>query len=237
MSAPDKKGGVDFDAFAEDYDAVHQKNLGALGKDLSVFARYKVRMTAELLSSSPANMLEFGCGTGRNLPFFRQQFPKTKIHACDISDASLHKARQSVPGLEFFTSPSPESLLPFAATFDLVFLSCVLHHISPHERQIWADALAATLKPGGSLILFEHNPWNPVTRHMVSTCPFDEGVTLVWPPNGLELLRKSGLRTDHIRYTLLFPWRHRLLLAVEKLLARIPLGGQYCLLAQKPPHA
>ena len=222
-----------FDAFAENYDEVQRKNLGALGKDLSIFARYKVQLTAELLSFSPKTILEFGCGIGRNLPFFRQLFPGAMLHCCDISNASLQKVKEMLPEAVCFNSSSPEALRPFFETFDLVFLAGVLHHIPLQERQMWVNALAATIKPGGALILFEHNPWNPATRYLVSTCPFDEDVLLLWPRDGLIFLRQSGLKASRVRYTLLFPWRHSAFVAVEKFFDRIPLGGQYCIFAEK----
>jgi len=236
MNISRKSPEVVFDAFAENYDAVQRENLGVLGNDLNVFAHYKVQLTAELLASPPKMILEFGCGIGRNLPFFRQLFPRAMLHCCDISDASLQKAKEIIPDLVCFNSSSPETLTPFFETFDLVFLAGVLHHISFHERQIWINALATTLKPGGSMVIFEHNPWNPVTRHLVSTCPFDEGVLLVRPQDILKFLHQNELETSRVRYTLLFPWRHSVFVAVENFLNRIPLGGQYCILAEKPLH-
>jgi SAM-dependent methyltransferase len=229
-----------FDAFADDYDAERRKNLGMLGRNLDAFARYKVQLTAELLSSRncspPEKILEFGCGIGTNLPFFRQQFPRAKLYGCDISATSLQKAREKLPDLIGFNSSSPKALAPFAATFDVVFLACVLHHIPPQERQMWTNALAATVKIGGRLIIFEHNPWNPATRYLVSTCPFDKGVVLVQPHACVTMLRQSGLQTDRVRYTLLVPWRQAAFVAIEKIFDRIPLGGQYCVLAQRRDH-
>lgn len=233
MNTPKKESAAEFDAFAEDYDTLHQKNLVVMGKDLNMFAQYKVRMTAELLPSFPAKILEFGCGTGRNLPFFKQYFPLADLYGSDISDVSMNKARKCVSNLTCFNSSSPDALVPFIDTFDIVFLSCVLHHIPLIEREEWLKSLATAVKPGGHLIIFEHNPWNPVTRYMVSTCPFDESVDLVWPGACRTLLQQTGLRVDRIRYTLLFPWRHRMLVAVEKMFNRTPLGGQYCLFAEK----
>ena len=34
------------------------------------------------------------------------------------------------------------------------------------------------LKLGGRLYFFEHNPWNPFTRFLVRTCPFDKNAQL-----------------------------------------------------------
>jgi len=228
---------VTFDTFAENYNAVHRKNLGVFGKDIDVFARYKVQLTAKLLSFSPKTIFEFGCGIGKNLPFFRQLFPNALLYCSDISDLSLQKASENLPGLICFNSSLPEALAPFSETFDLVFLSCVLHHIPLQERQTWVNALARTVRPGGCLIIFEHNPWNPATRYLVSTCPFDKGVSLVRPKHCFQFLKQSGLQVDRIRYTLIFPWRNSAFVAVEAFLDRIPLGGQYCVLARKPLYA
>jgi hypothetical protein len=35
------------------------------------------------------------------------------------------------------------------------------------------------LKEDGHFIIFEHNPINPVTRHLVKNCPFDADAVLL----------------------------------------------------------
>jgi SAM-dependent methyltransferase len=232
LPAPQKKA---FDAFAADYDALQHKNLGPFGKDLNVFARYKVEMTRHLIQSDPTSILEFGCGTGRNLPFLREAFPKAAIWGCDISAESLSYAAQRASDVSLFVSDSTDILDAYKEEFDLVFLAGVLHHIPASERESWMQALAGTLHRDGRLVVFEHNPWNPLTRHLVNTCPYDADAELVWPRDCRCLIEGTALKAGRVRYTLLFPWRPSSLVAVERLLDRFPLGGQYCVIAHRQP--
>ncbi len=225
------KPGARFDGFSANYKELHQKNLGVLGGKIEVFAQYKLDLMAELLPFRPRAILEFGCGVGNNLRLFPLYFPEATLHGCDISADSLGKALELTPGATGFVSSSPDTLTPYRGAFDLVFIACVLHHIPVAQRQGWIDALAQTLRPGGRLAIFEHNPWNPVTRHLVNTCPFDEDAVLLRAGEAMRLAVGAGLTPQRPRYRLLTPWRHPAFVAAERLLDRLPLGGQYCLLA------
>lgn len=55
------------------------------------------------------------------------------------------------------------------------------------------------------LLLFEHNPWNPLTRHAVANCPFDENAVLISAPEMRKRLRTAGFRNVRIDYRLFFP--------------------------------
>lgn len=225
--------GARFDGFSGSYRELHKKNLGVLGKDMGVFARYKLDLLDELLPAAPASILEFGCGVGNNLALFPARYPQARLACCDISRESLDKALALAPGATGFVSARVEDLTPYAGAFDLVFVSCVLHHIPPAQRQGWVAAIAGTLMPGGRLAIFEHNPWNPVTRHLVNTCPFDEDAVLLTAGECRALALGAGLAPQRPRYRLLSPWRAPFFVAVERWLDRLPLGGQYCLMAAK----
>jgi ubiquinone/menaquinone biosynthesis C-methylase UbiE len=78
-----------FDAIAAEYDQVQRGNLGCFGGDLSFFAEYKIALARKLIRNEPENILEFGCGVGRNLPFLQHYFPDSAIQGCDVSAESL----------------------------------------------------------------------------------------------------------------------------------------------------
>src|SRR5438128_391512 len=67
-------------------------------------------------------------------------------------------------------------------TYELIVLSNVLHHVTPVDRQDLIREAGSRLALGGKLVIFEHNPINPLTRWVVSQCPFDEDAILL--PNG-----------------------------------------------------
>ena len=63
---------------------------------------------------------------------------------------------------------------PFAdESFYLVFIAAVFHHVDFALHQALIKEITRALKKGGRLVLFEHNPLNPLTRYLVKTCVFD----------------------------------------------------------------
>jgi SAM-dependent methyltransferase len=125
---------------------------------------------------------------------------------------------------------------PFAGgSFDLVFAVCLLHHVPPGGRR---DAVVAEMarlaRPGGLVAIWEHNPWNPLTRHVVARCPFDRDATLLSLAETRRLLRRAGLSRIESRYGLFFPWRGSAWRRAERLLAQVPLGAQFAALGSKP---
>jgi SAM-dependent methyltransferase len=127
-----------------------------------------------------------------------------------------------------------DSQIPVAdASFDIVFTACVFHHIDHSGHTHWLAEIKRVLVPGGVFGLFEHNPWNPLTRRAVNTCPFDENARLISMPNMRTRLREAGFNVLRSRFTFFFPSFLRGLRALETRMGWLPLGGQYFLLAQK----
>lgn len=224
---------TNFDVHAEKYNDVLRQNFGFLACDVTHFAQYKVKFLYENIKFCPNNLFEFGVGVGNNLPFFKLYFPNISLYGSDISDVSLAKAIQIVPELQSFRSFHIDTLKPFREKFDVVFLACVLHHIPLAERAEWISALAATLRPGGVMCVFEHNLFNPVTRFLVKTCPLDIGVKLVKRSQCLDYFREAGLSIDISCYTLFSPWRNSHMVKLEKVFSKFPFGCQWCIIAYK----
>ena len=123
--------------------------------------------------------------------------------------------------------------LPFdAGTFDLVFTACVFHHIPAEDHIRLLSEIRRTLTPQGRFVLFEHNPWNPATRHAVATCPFDANAVLISAPEMRRRLRAAGFADVRLRWTLFFPAFVSALRPLERWLGWLPLGAQYCLVAR-----
>ena len=76
---PDKTEKVDFDNFAGKYENILDKQLDFFGEENSYFAEYKVKIIKDTLGSDPSDILEFGCGIGRNLKYVTEMFPGSKI--------------------------------------------------------------------------------------------------------------------------------------------------------------
>jgi len=219
---------IDFDDYADNYGQLLQKQLSFFDKK-NYFAEYKIKILKQQLNYEPVKILDYGCGTGRNLKFLKQYFPNAKIYGCDISKKSLKIATKNNPDAILFL---PNENFDYK-NFDLVFVAGVFHHIEPNLRTNILKQIHQLLTKNGSLVIFEHNPYNPVTLHMVNTCEFDDDVVLLKAREMKNLLRRANFALKKTRYSLFIPKFLKKLRFLEKYLGLIPLGGQYFILAQK----
>lgn len=222
---------VDFDEYAEKYDILLQNRLHFFD-EADYFAEYKVRIVRNYIKKNPKKILEYGCGIGRNLRPLSSFFPGAEIYGCDISEKSLQKALRDNPTAHFLVLGN--DVPSFHEEFDLIFVANVFHHIPP---EAWKDTmflLSEWIERDGEIFIFEHNPYNPVTRYLVNTCPFDEDAILLKPGAMETLLLKSGFRIVSMKYILFFPSSLKKLRFLEKHLIHLPLGGQYVVQAIKP---
>jgi len=221
---------TDFDDWAADYVELAQKNVSFFDKDVTYFAEYKVRLIRNMVDLVGGRILDFGCGVGQSIPFFYRYFPMSRIVGCDISRRSLETAGRRIPSAEFF---HPEELPP-ELRFDLIFSAGVFHHIPPQDRPKTVEFCRSRLANNGTLVIFEHNPCNPVTRRLVASCAFDKDASLLKRKRLAGLLAAAQLERIRWGYTLFFPVTLRLLGPLERYLERIPLGGQYYVLGHNP---
>jgi hypothetical protein len=82
------------------------------------------------------------------------------------------------------------------------------------------------------LCLFEHNPLNPLTRHAVNTCPFDENAVLIGAPTMRRRVHEAGFGNARVKYRIFFPHFLRTLRPLEPKLTWLPLGAQYYVVAR-----
>jgi SAM-dependent methyltransferase len=112
--------------------------------------------------------------------------------------------------------------------FDFVTAVCVYHHVPPPLRAALTSEIRRLLRPGGVFAVIEHNPWNPVTRLIVSRTPVDADAILLRASETRALMLGTGFSIDREIYFLYFPQRlYRAAAALENGLRRVPLGGQY----------
>ena len=95
--------------------------------------------------------------------------------------------------------------------------------------------LARVTRPDGLVVVFEHNPYNPLTRLVVRRCEFGEDARMLRMAEAERLFRENGVTPVDRGYLLLFPSRRRRVLAVERALRRLPLGAQYYLAGRCRP--
>lgn len=230
---------AEFDKFAAEYRALHAANIRVSGESPEYFAEYKiVDLKSELAASKRAAastpaVLDFGAGIGYSVPFFSKHLPAARITCLDVSRKSLdigaakHGAAAAFRHFDGAHIPYPDG------TFDAALASCVFHHIPHAEHVELLREIRRVLAPGGILTLFEHNPLNPLTRHAVNTCEFDEHAVLMRAPTLRARVRAAGFAMPRVRYRLFVPGWLRPLRPVERFLRWLPLGAQYYVVAEK----
>ncbi len=217
-----------FDANANDYDEALFNSTKSLVDDISYFAKYKIDLTKNLIKNkSPSRILEYGCGTGRNLLFLKKAFPESTIVAYDISTESLEIAKKENIDIQFISNLDED-----IKKFDLIFIAGVFHHIPKEDRVSNMDIIFNLLKKDADLIIFELNPLNPVTKHITKNSYFDKDAELL---RAKELLMYTKKHTDKVDvgYTLFIPPKFKSIIFLDKYLKKIPFGGQYYLHAKK----
>jgi len=215
---------VDFDDYTDNYNQLLRESTGFFSSSEEYFARYKIQLVRKLIRRSPKRVLEYGCGIGRNIPFLLTAFPDAHIEGSDISAASLEIARRDNPQINFFVEHDGG---PHGEPVDLIFVAGVFHHIPVVQRAEVARKLFDRLTPGGELFVFEHNPFNPVTRRIVDNCPYDEDAVLLKPTELKSLMGGASLNVEGSGYCLFVPPKLSALTWLENVLGWLPLGGQY----------
>jgi SAM-dependent methyltransferase len=225
-----------FDGHAPVYNQLLDAAIGASGENGHFFADLKASLLArEIGPSASVSILDFGCGIGNSTRALERHFAKASVLGCDPSTESIRHARElaSRGGRATYVHLTDPDLPWPTATFDVVFTSNVLHHIDRPTHAVVSAEFRRVVKPGGSVFVFEHNPYNPLTRRVVAACPFDRDAVLL-PPRYLKgVLQHAGLRPEAPQFYFFFPNALARLRLLERYLRRVPFGAQYFVRARR----
>ncbi len=234
----------EFDQYAAGYDAGMDNPVKALlGESGDDFVAVKQRWLMHRFpalrgSGEPVRLLDYGCGTATLLRLLARAGASARFAGSDISPGMLGEAARTWPSdtarPDLRVQDGP--VTPFAAaSFDLVVISAVLHHVPPAERGPVYAELHRLLAPGGSVVVFEHNPWNPVTRYVVARTPIDRHAILLPAPEVTSALQPAGFQEIRTRGLMYLPPRFGALAdALDRRIGFVPFGAQYAVTARKP---
>jgi SAM-dependent methyltransferase len=223
-----------FDDVAEVYD----ESLPA-----HVVEHYLRKRTAFVLEHCPrGKALDVGCGTG--VLAARLADEGYEMTGADPSAGMLQRLRDRRPDIAAVQAPGDE--LPFDSdSFDVVLSVATFHHIA--EAGAVRDTLAEMVRvcrPGGRVLVWDHNPRNPYWRVIMKRVPQDTGEERLIPEREVLVgLRAAGgqivgsvqlgLMPDFVPRRAV-PLAARLERAVEGTRAIRRLGAHNVVLATKP---
>ncbi|MBL0357940.1 MAG: class I SAM-dependent methyltransferase [Chitinophagaceae bacterium] len=225
----------DFDAYAKNYRAIHTKNIQLSGADSYYFAEMRVQMLQGYEQNESLKVLDLGCGDGVSEIFMQQYFPQWTIEGIDVSKESIEMAKQQQLANSNFAVYDGIHI-PFEDnSFNIVFVAGVLHHVEFNLHSPMLDEMKRVLKPGGRLIIYEHNPLNPLTKYIVNTCAFDQDARLLRCGYLSRLLLRHQFNINQRLYFIFFPPKgiFKKMIGLEKYLHWLPLGGKYFIRAVK----
>jgi ubiquinone/menaquinone biosynthesis C-methylase UbiE len=158
-----------------------------------------IRRAVKDMQIQPADhILDFGCGTGRNIRLMNKYLSaEGRVLGLDIGAEMLEQAQR-----RFADNPRIaierqriEEPLPYHEEFDKVFISFVLHGLIQEDRlKVIANAYRA-LKPGGEFLILDYNEFDLKRSPWLVRFAFDRECRLATDFIGRELqamLREGG---------------------------------------------
>jgi SAM-dependent methyltransferase len=229
-----------FDQVARDYVRIHDRSLPP-GVHSADFIRQRAAAVSRWIAGGTTGsefcFLDFGCGNGRMLKLLLESSElkplaengRLRLFGHDTSVESIQEAK-SLAGDAPVRLVNDWRELPPDVRFDFVVSCHVFHHIPPASRASTAKTLRNWMKPRSRLVIWEHNPFNPLTRLLVKMCPFDGDARLLTLTATRRLFRDNAFHPVQHAYVNVCPprWlRFAAWAALEKQLCGLPVGAQY----------
>jgi SAM-dependent methyltransferase len=226
----------EFDEYSLSYEDDIQRAIEFGGKPHDFYTRVKADVLLELLQQrlkGTYNLLDVGCGSGLIHPFLLSSEIPVQVTGVDVAAKFLTLARKANPGVSYDLYDGQH--LPYrAAQFDAAFTICVMHHVEPGQWRQFVAEMNRVVRPGGLVAVFEHNPFNPLTAHIVRSCPIDRNAVLLRPRRLIKLMRDVGLEGVICKFFLFTPLSNAISRRLDRLMHWLPLGAQYVSYGRAP---
>ena len=227
---------AEFDAYATSYRDEVTRSIGFTGVDADYFTRVKADYLTDILArelGAPerVRLLDIGCGVG--VMHGRLAPRVASLAGVDVSAPCVAEAAAAHPHVAYRSYDGLS--LPFDdGSFDAAVTTCVIHHVPPAQWPSFAAEMRRVLRPGGIGVIFEHNPFNPLTRRAVSNCAFDEHAVLLSGRTAVRLLGGAGFAAPRKRAILSIPSFGPMTRKADLALGRLGLGAQYVAYGRAP---
>lgn len=165
----------------------HLKLSTAQSEDLEKFTRWVIRRTREDVLAPKAEVLDVGCGNGRNLIFLAQTFG-TRGTGYDISKTAIAQAIAASKGLHLsYTARSIAGPLTVPDNSQSLVLDMMSSHfLDSSERLQLRDEIHRALVPGGLLFMKTFLKDEDLhTRRLLQDFPGAEAGSYIHPVMGV----------------------------------------------------
>jgi SAM-dependent methyltransferase len=232
----------EFDRHKETYRSDIDQAVAFSGQSHDFFTRVKAEYLIDLLqalarerdgSTLPLEVLDIGCGHGHIHAYLTQSSVQMNLSAIDVAATVVEEARLLNPTVNY-RSYEGERLPYKDSSFDAAYTIAVMHHVPPPQRSALLNEMRRVTRPGGLIVIFEHNPINPLTQWIVRTCPIDENAVLLGNRRLSKLVSQAHFVEVESRYILFTPLDGPRYRAFDKLIGWLPLGAQYYVSARVP---
>lgn len=122
----------------------------------------------EVALESGQRALDIGCGTGTLVVWLKQQWPNAEVVGLDPDARALEQTARKAEraGVAVRLDRGFADALPYEeASFDLVFSSYMLHHLTPLDADATLREVRRVLKPGASVHLLDFEVPPPGKHH------------------------------------------------------------------------
>jgi len=227
---------AEFDQYRDTYSEEINHSLAFSGQSHDFFTQVKADYLTQLFAdkkwfNGDIKALDVGCGHGLIHPYLlSENANQLQLSGVDVAASVIDVARENNKEVNYLSYDGVS--LPYKDnTFDCAFAICVMHHVPPRQWVDFLQEMKRVLKKDGLLVIFEHNPLNPVTQKIVKNCPLDKDAVLIPSKTMKGLMRQAGLQNIKTQFILFTPFARALFRKLDKKLRWLPLGAQYYTLA------
>ena len=228
----------EFDAFRDDYQRQINSAISYTGQSHDFYTRVKADYLLEALASEfgtdkPIKVLDVGCGHGDIHRHVTKTEVPVSLTGIDVAATVVEEARKMHPDVDYDVYDGVK--LPYEdGQFDAAYTICVMHHVPPPQWAAFLAEMRRVVRKGGLVMVFEHNPFNPLTRHLVNNCPIDENAVLLKSKKLLGLMGETGLSSIRSRFIIFTPIDTAFFKRFDRLIGWLPLGAQYYTIGKVP---
>jgi ubiquinone/menaquinone biosynthesis C-methylase UbiE len=226
---------VSFDDYVQTYKKEVQDSIDFIGQDADFFIELKAKVLIKIAeknfdSLNNIKVLDIGCGVGLTDRHLTSEIKN--LYGVDVSSGAVENANKRNPNVKY-TDYEGERL-PFEDNFfDLAFAINVMHHVEPAKWENFVSEMKRVIKPGGIMVVFEHNPLNPLTRRAVNHCEFDRDAVLLGSGKLKSLFDTADVKISESGYIIFFPFKSKFFRSVENVLGWLPFGAQHFIVGKK----